>query len=265
MPDLHQTTRADSDESTIKAQRRKPTALAWLAWKKALMTTTADSRVNEAASAPQIPRTAATERPRPMLPFQVPRLVHRVPRRRVRIDGESQPPRAVQRLDGQPLIYILDDNTLATGELSIFTAPEHAVEATGFQSWTPGTADAPDAQGVTFGGYVSLYQHIYYQGYEWNFYPGWGPIPDFRHVYGWSNIDINDQVSSMDVNVNANPVGTIAWVVLYSDISFGGDQLWTSDSFAYDDQGGGMRANLVDIGWNDVASSLAYGYSVGAH
>jgi hypothetical protein len=178
----------------------------------------------------------------------------------------------VQKLDGVPLIYVLDRNYLDKGEVSIFTTPELAIEATGASRWpiegqAPGQMTRPSlasAQAVTLGGYVSLFKDINYGRAQWDFYPHWGTISDFRHVYGVFGYSINDEVSSMDVNVHADPPGTEAWVILYEDIDFAGEQLWTSDSVIYDDGGPGMRADFDNIGWNDRASALAYGYSVHA-
>jgi hypothetical protein len=167
---------------------------------------------------------------------------------------------------------VIDEEAQRSGEVAVFTNEDEARAAMGAELVAePDISDqeigvestALTAQ-VTLGGYVNLHEHIDYGGATWAFYPSWGAIPDFRRVYPtlWWFTNINDRVSSIDVNVNADPPGTVAWVILYRDINFGGDQLWTSSSYSYDDGGGGMRRNLVSIGWNDAASSLRYGYSL---
>jgi hypothetical protein len=212
--------------------------------------------------------------PRPVDEYEPAPYVHRVGRHRILLDGESSPPSSVQRFDGQPLYYVLDRDARDGGKVKVFTRQEDLLEYTQAASMLPyghaelneriGRSSQALTQDVTFYGYVDLFEHIDYVGARWRFHPNWGAIPDFTRVYPtlWWSTNINDKVSSMDVNVKADPPGTIAWVVLFDDINFGGNQLWTSDSESYDDGGGGLRRNFVNIGWNDIASSLAYGYSL---
>lgn len=213
---------------------------------------------------------------RPTSDYQKPSNIHRVPRSSmIRLNGERVAANQVQRFDGQPLYYVLDKDAHETGEVTIFTqardAQQYAAVSFVDASPTENTADvgvplsgAPSLASVTLNGYVELFQHINYSGSAWTFYPSWGAIPDFSKVYPtlWWHTNIEDRVSSMDVNVHADPPGTVAWVILYADRNFGGSQLWTSSHYSYDDRGGGMRKDLGSIGWNDLASSLRYGYSI---
>jgi hypothetical protein len=202
--------------------------------------------------------------------YEQPQFVRRTPRKGIRLDSERTEPSTVLRLTDRPLHYVIDKESTERDEVAIFTRLEDAQAHAGatLARGPGGSSDesalASSSQ-VTFSGYVELFEHINYQGANWTFWTNWGPIPDFTRVYPtlWWSTNINDRVSSINVDVAADPPGTIAWAVLFTDIFFGGDSLWTSSSYSYPPEtGGGMRANLVDVGWNDRASSLAYGYSV---
>lgn len=200
--------------------------------------------------------------------YERPRMVHKVPRRPIRLEGDRCQSRIVQRFDGHPLYWVLDKNALEGGEISVFTRPDTAklfrdtlfmaseeilsnkneISESG-QVLTEGFMSG----GYFFGGYVDLYEHINYQGVRWTFWASWGNIPDFTKVFPtlWWTSNINDRVSSVDSNIKANPPGTLPWTVLYEHINFEGSQLWIPNGL-------GLVDSLVDYGWNDIASSMSY-------
>jgi hypothetical protein len=210
--------------------------------------------------------------PRLSAEFDPPKYVHRIPQRPTVINGTKCRPRDIRDFDGMPLYYVLDESVSGTPEaVAVFSDLEKLRNAVGAvylpgvdEEAKPGSRAAAAAERTTLGGYVDLYEHKNFGGAKWTFWASWGPISNFTRVYPtlWWTSDINDLVSSMDANVNANPVGTVAWSVLYEHIDFRGEQLWTSNREFYPpDTGGGVRSYLGDI-WNDRASSLAHGYSI---
>jgi hypothetical protein len=271
-------------------------------------------------------------RPQPAQEYARPAFVHRVPRRKIRLDGTRCSPENVLLFPNSRLFYVIDEVASETGEIAVFTnaadaheitgawrqedidaaeedrnltgtqgqersggkdssmpqggasgsnlgdtKPEDATEADSSIAVASGskranqsvasatTADVALAAGGTWYGYVDLFEHANYQGAQWSFYPEWGAIPDFRRVYptAWWTTDINDRVSSVDVNIWFGPPQRVAWVWLFSEVGYWGDGLATSSSYSYPPEtGAGMRANLADVGFNDRASSLMYTFSV---
>jgi hypothetical protein len=193
--------------------------------------------------------------------YERPWMVHKVPRRPIRLDGDSCQPRIVQKFDGHPLYWVLDKTALEGGEVSVFTRPDHAKQ---FRDSLPrAPEDAPSSKneigvsaqaltaGVTLSGYVVLHEHINFGGDSWLFWAGWGNIPDFTRVYPPLGYSINDLVSSVDTNIRANPPGVLPWTVLHEHINFAGSQLWIPNDI-------GLVDDLRVHGWNDIASSMSY-------
>lgn len=203
----------------------------------------------------------------PALGYERPRLVHKVPKRAIRLDGEIANPHVVQKFDGKPLYYVLDKTAFGGGEVSVFSTVEQAKQYRQLGEGSKQAESSIKADGQaglapgTTGGYVTLHEHIDYGGAAWTFWANWGSIPDFRKVFPvlWWTTNINDRVSSIDTNIVANPAGTIVWTVLYQHINFQGSQLWISNAdIQWFEEGPGLVRDLSIVGWNDVASSMSY-------
>lgn len=111
------------------------------------------------------------------------------------------------------------------------------------------------------GGYVNLHEHVNFGGAQWTFWADWGTIRDFTRVYCWLWFctNINDRVSSVDVNINYKD-GTIpqqAFVVLFQDVQLGGASI-NLHSTTVTPAGPGMFDDLGLFGFNDLASSMRY-------
>jgi hypothetical protein len=160
------------------------------------------------------------------------------------LNGTRSAPDGVLEYRDRPLYFVSDSQATADGVVQVFTtkdlAQTYCVESGAMESSKRSRMAA-----FVQDGSVELFRHIDFEGDRWFFSQAWGDIPDFRHVYGWSNININDEVSSLYNSAMSN------FLVLFEHIQYDpfGWALYITP---------GALPNLHDIGWGDMASSMAY-------
>jgi hypothetical protein len=196
--------------------------------------------------------------------YERPRMVHKIPRGTFRLEGERCKPKMVQKFDGKPLYWVLDQTALEGGEASVFISPD---SAKAFRESLPKVLEEAPlnknlvnestqlSAGIVLGGEVILYEDANRRGAAWKFYPSWGNIPDFTRVYPtlWWTTNINDRVSSIYTSITSN-TSTPAWTILHEHINFEGSQFWIEESYGL----GFVEKDLDFWGWNDRASSMSY-------